>query len=888
MFSSVVDSAKTLLHRTPAPLIEGLDDEGNTPLHHAVLNGDKAISEQNESAISEIKHLLENPHYLQHQNQQKMTPLILAASKDQWLTVQLILSESIRKQDKRTLSTLFLIAVSANQIEVVQSLLQHGVDVNYKDPKNSKSALHLAVEKHLPGMLTLLVKNKANVFNVDKQNHSPIYNASTSDKWDLVEIMATLCPADEYTANFYGYPLLKAIHARRLDMVKILRDAGASFVSYNDGVGALALAIKNNDVAILDYLIKCKIELSLYHLTMSPIEYAAHLNHWPCVDALAKAKRANSSLQSIYGKILLRAAARQELNSVKSLIEAGTSLSISDTSGNTALHIAIHNNDTDMIRYLVKAGADLFAKNDSGFNPLRYAVTLGHWHLVQLIAEEKPAEDNKKLQTLYGCSLLEAAKQDQLPTVEVLYNAHASLTETSIDCDDSLTASLPQKENASTLEYWAQSVSRLSSHTIHQALESLPQPNKNTSSSLLHLAVKQNNVAMLEFFLRIGIDPTIKDKHQQTAIKKAAKEKKFNLVKLLAEHRFADKNSRDDYGYALFAAVLAKDEKTVEILSRVKMVFSYADSKGETVVHAAIRGGSIAVLTQLIQRGAPLSCPDTTGLTPIQLAANLGHWDQVILLTQHTKAKDDLDRYQQLLANIIDQKRFNVAYHFINNTAMPFESCFANGNTLLHNAILAHTESNDNFSTIIALFKLGFDLGLKNQAGQTCIEYAKEQGKADLVKKAHDYFLFERALPYLMHMHLSSENALSKDDLPTEIFELILNYIGLITHPSMMIEKTEEKTDEKTGETTQEKVKHPSMLKAMQETNIKLATISANCFIQSCNQLTLFPPVAEALREQVKNNPKQLGDVISALDAAEKDEETTALFEKFHLRRFGS
>ncbi len=69
------------------------------------------------------------------------------------------------------------------------------------------------------------------------------------------------------------------------------------------------------------------------------------------------------------GTSFLEAAARGDLVLVKQLVAQGESLDVRDCEGNTALHLAMVNGQTDVVAFLIRYPRLLFAVNADGLSP---------------------------------------------------------------------------------------------------------------------------------------------------------------------------------------------------------------------------------------------------------------------------------------------------------------------------------------------------------------------------------------------------------------------------------------------------------------------------------------------------------------------------------------
>lgn len=72
---------------------------------------------------------------------------------------------------------------------------------------------------------------------------------------------------------------------------------------------------------------------------------------------------------------------------VKELVRAGADINKVDHEGNTALHHALERGDEGMARYLIKKGADYNCPNNSGETPASLAVESGYDAVLALMTD---------------------------------------------------------------------------------------------------------------------------------------------------------------------------------------------------------------------------------------------------------------------------------------------------------------------------------------------------------------------------------------------------------------------------------------------------------------------------------------------------------------------
>uniref|UniRef100_A0A3Q0SKB6 Uncharacterized protein n=1 Tax=Amphilophus citrinellus TaxID=61819 RepID=A0A3Q0SKB6_AMPCI len=144
--------------------------------------------------------------------------------------------------------TALLVAVTANQAEIVQDLLSLGADINACDV-NGQTALHLASHYGFPGVLRAILSSRPAV-NLEARNFegmTPLHCATISHSVTM-KALSTVGHADVNLQT-------KAIE--KLSCVQMLLDAGASLLSQEikSNKTVLHLAVKEGNIDLVRYLL---------------------------------------------------------------------------------------------------------------------------------------------------------------------------------------------------------------------------------------------------------------------------------------------------------------------------------------------------------------------------------------------------------------------------------------------------------------------------------------------------------------------------------------------------------------------------------------------------------------------------------------------------------
>ena len=279
---------------------------------------------------------------------------------------------------------LHLVAAAGNE-KAVQALLDHGAVV---DAQNSfgYTALHRVALNHRDcvGAATALLAAGANAglrSSPDEHGRTPLQMALEFKCMDV--IMALI----RYGANIHDTSydgetaLYTAVRCRRDDAISVLVKAGADINAPDryKGLTPLHVATTATHPDCVKTLCELGAEIDKRNGTGdTPLHYALTDPWAPRAVAVLLEAGADVNLRQADDdnfSALDLAAMYGHVNMLRRLIRHGADVTAADRKGNTALHHAAHWGQTTAIRVLVQAGANVDARDSEGQTPLHRAST---------------------------------------------------------------------------------------------------------------------------------------------------------------------------------------------------------------------------------------------------------------------------------------------------------------------------------------------------------------------------------------------------------------------------------------------------------------------------------------------------------------------------------
>ncbi len=536
--------------------------------------------------------------------------------------------------------TLLDIAARHQQTEIVNFLIAKGAIVNPSNDVAGTSALAEAVKSENLVMVRNLMTAYADV------NVSLLKEPIERNNIELIKLLLT--KVNNLNAKLYQSDetlLHVAVENNRLEIVKLLVNSGASInpKGYLNKT-PLFVAFENKDTAIQNYLIshgadvKGVDEIRRESLMLDAVEN----KNLTIVQFLLNAgtNPDRTGLRALTKDLLEIAVTGQDIEIVRALVKAGANLKGSGH-GTTPLLIAIDKKNTTITKILIEGGADIFETGGGGYTEsIEKAISKDDIEIVKILITSKTVinqldkvagyaafagkSDILKLLISKGASAqkvwIPAIKLGQVPIIELLLKA-------GIRVNDDL-------ENGEKPLHMAVKENKIESVKALLRAGANVNAKGNDFDTPFAEAVGEGNIEIIKLLIAAGVN--VNEKRKEPYLHLAATNQ-FNRLNTVTEvvsvllANKADVNVENDNRETPLVAVLKEyrpNTEMIKILLKASAKVNVKDAFGETALHLIVHSNPdnvIEIVKLLLDAGADINAKNSDGITPLKIAIDEGH-----------------------------------------------------------------------------------------------------------------------------------------------------------------------------------------------------------------------------------------------------------------------
>lgn len=347
--------------------------EGNNALYLSIL--------KNRQRIGEL--LLAKNADIFSANNLNYSPLRLALKAGGSVMDWLITPYTVKQKDGSG-NTVLHYAAEWEVNDAIEALISKGAD-SAATNANGETPLFNAVKTNNPDLIELLVKKGCKINHRDNLGGTPLHHAV---RWDaplsakkLIELKA-----DVNAQNVAGKsPLAEAVLTGKLDTVKLLLSQGADPNS-SDTTGRTVLmeAIRGQNPEIVKYLLASRANPNIQETNGRNAYHEAALTANIEIIRIIRNAGGNPLSRDKNGNTPFSLSLPYSEQIVKAVL--GSDKTISDSDGNTPVHIIVKNNGTEkQLQFLIDAKYSVDTRNSEGLTPLGLAVEKNNIQLAEML-----------------------------------------------------------------------------------------------------------------------------------------------------------------------------------------------------------------------------------------------------------------------------------------------------------------------------------------------------------------------------------------------------------------------------------------------------------------------------------------------------------------------
>ena len=317
-------------------------NDRQTPLHLASWGGDLEFT----------RLFLDHRANVNARGDRNRTPLLMALGNKELEIVRLLLDYGADVNVKGDWDdTPLHLASEDGDLEIMSLLLEHGADVNARDSRN-RTPLHMALGSANPERIVqTLLERGANANATDRKGRTPLHVASKSGKLEIVRLLLEHLANVNACSEHGSTPLHVASSAGHLEIVQLLLENYADTKARtNRGATPLHMACMRGWLEVAQLLFVYGADVNAKDdACWTPLHFAVEYN-WD------EPKVALWLIEYVEADVNSR-----------------------DNEGCTPLHCASVRGNHEVVRSLVKRGADVYAQNNIDQTPLQLAQERGYF-----------------------------------------------------------------------------------------------------------------------------------------------------------------------------------------------------------------------------------------------------------------------------------------------------------------------------------------------------------------------------------------------------------------------------------------------------------------------------------------------------------------------------
>jgi ankyrin repeat protein len=330
--------------------------------------------------------------------------LTIATDRGMWEIVSILADLKYVYWNHACYNLALLRAVNADQLEIAQKLLKLGASANSTDDR-SQPIIFNAITNNNQQMVLLLIQHGAYLKKKGLED-TPVLFAAKHEKWEIVKAIAS-----------------RINKTRKINILVSLDE---------EELGkCLILAVQAKEIDVVENLISGRDYLFYEEPIHKALAIAARLKKWDIALILTDSKNLGTKkglYQMHYNQALVYAVKAKQLEVAKKLLESAASPNAKQNDL-AVIFCAIKSGSLEMVLLLLNHKADLSVKNTSYQTPIEFAAAEKKWDIVQQIVPKISNFRDKKDEEGLGEVLISVVREIDMTTAKIIITKRQYLAE---------------------------------------------------------------------------------------------------------------------------------------------------------------------------------------------------------------------------------------------------------------------------------------------------------------------------------------------------------------------------------------------------------------------------------------------------------------------------
>ncbi|MDR1469752.1 MAG: ankyrin repeat domain-containing protein [Spirochaetaceae bacterium] len=676
-------------------------------------------------------------------------------------------------------------AVQEGYTGYIRFLLKKNADPNITNA-DGETPLHTAMKRGEIAVMKMVIDGGAKVDVQDGRGNAPMHIAVPEEiHAEALSVLLASRANPNLRDEAGNTPLQSFVLLNRPPLViETLLKGGASVTAQNnEGKTALFIAVEEKRITLIPVLLAYGSDIfSVTATGVTPFGKALADNS-PVLMGLITEKTVRAIDTEGNTPLLVAMKSEANIDIIRAILEKQAEVNAQNKEGDSALHVAVRNNQADIGALLLESGANIFLANarsetplfltfyasagsqragreirmfmlnpavmssrDSLGNTVLHHATL--WRIDSVIQVIVERGANTEAVNISGeTPLFIAVKANAASTVRALLQAGASLTgrdslgntalHTAVrsNAPQAAEALLDANINIDAYNLYGQTplhdAVRLGAYDAQVILVRRGaniEVRDNEGNTPLLLAVRMGNFRSAEHIITSGSDINTRNNSGDTALHQAVRDERSDIVALLLQNGASIYSQNADGDSPFTIALSFSDDRNQSGTSRMVSTLlttdrlRIADDEGRSPLHIAVlRNMSVAKLEIIVNQGGRVNSVEREGRTPLRLAVDMDNWEAAKYLVGAGSDVFAVARDGRSPAEIALGRGTTAVRAVFSGKAITARD--SSGNTVLH-----YAARNGNRDLVGLLLELGADRTIRNTAGESAADIAERWG----------------------------------------------------------------------------------------------------------------------------------------------------------------